>query len=146
MYVRCFRDSIGKIYLQQLLTLQGTPINGKATPAIPKWENVPTIGAGHAESFDLPIGSSCGVMIFECIETIFVGASEGHQDTKVTYAVSALEIYKVTPKDGGIQIFTKDKLALAVKMSYLEFTELMIGMLNNFKVVRFGTDGKIIKE
>lgn len=143
MYVRCFRDSIGKIFLQQLLTLQEAPINGKPARTVPKWENVPTIGAGHAEAFDLPIGSSCGIMIFECVESIFVGVNEGHQDSKVTYAVSALEIYKVTPKENGVQIFTKDKLALTVKMSYLEFTELLIILLNNFKIIRFDTNGKI---
>jgi len=143
MYVRCFRDSIGKIFLQQLLTLQEAPINGKQAKPVARWENVPTIGAGHGESFDLPLASSCGIMIFECIESIFVGVNEGHQDTKVTYVVSALEVYKVTPKETGIQIFTKDKLALTVKMSYLEFTEMMIGMLNNFKIIRFGTDGKL---
>lgn len=146
MYVRCFRDHVGRVFLQQYLKLETTPVNGKMSPVTARWENVPTIGSGESEAFDLPIGSSCGIMIFECIETLFMGVNEGHQDRKVTYVVSALEIYKVTPFDSGIQVFTKDKLALPVKMSYLEFTEMMIGLLNNFKIVRFGTDGKLIKE
>jgi hypothetical protein len=145
MYIRCFRDSIGRIFLQQYIKLESVLKSGKKLPATERWENVPTIGEGQSEAFDLPLGSSCGVMIFECMETIFAGVSEGHKEVKVTYVVSALEVYKITPKEDGIQIFTKDKLALTVKMSYVEFTDMMIGLLNNFKIVRFATDGKLVQ-
>jgi len=146
MYVRCYRDSIGRIFLQQYLRLESGPKNGKMSEVTSKWENVTTIGAGQSEALDLPIGNSCGIMIFECLENIFAGVNEGHKEVKVTYVVSALEIYKVTPKEDGIQVFTKDKLALTVRMSYIEFTEMMINLLNNFKIIRFDINGRKEKE
>ena len=145
MYVRLYREASGKIFVQQLLTLQQPPKDGKAQSTIQKWENVPTMGDGQTEAFDLPISMSCGLMLFESRETIFSSVSEGHKDVTVTYAVSALDIYKISPKENGVQVFTKDKLSLYVNMAYHEFTELMVSLLNNFKLVKFGLDGRIIK-
>ena len=144
MYVRLYRDGSGKVFLQQLLTLQQMPVNGKQMESVQKWENVPTMGEGQSEAFDLPISTSCGVMLFECKETIF-SVSEGHKDVNVTYAVSALDIYKVTPKENGVQVFTNGKLALYVNMTYHSFTELLISLLNNFKLVKFDLNGHLVK-
>ena len=146
MYVRLYRDQHGKIFIQQLLTLQEPPKNGVQQAPVSKWENIPTIGAGESEAFNLPLSSTCGVFLFECRETIFTSVSEGHKDVDVTYAVSALDIYKITPKESSVMVFTKDKLNFTINLPYHQFMELMISMLNNFKIVRFNSSGRLIKE
>lgn len=146
MYVRLFRDKHGKIFVQQLLTLQEPAKNGVPQPEVVKWENVPTMGDGQTEAYNLPISSSCGVLLFEHKETIFYSVSEGHREVQSTYAVSALDIYKVTPRDNSVMIFTKDKLNFSVNMPYHEFMELLISLLNNYKLLRFNIEGKLIKE
>jgi hypothetical protein len=145
MYVRLYREASGKVYLQQLLTLKQMPHNGKVMEQVQKWENVSTMGDGQNEAYNLPISSSCGIMLFESRETIFSSVSEGHKEVTVTYSVSALDVYKISPKENGVQVFTKDKLSLYVNMPYHEFTEMMISLLNNYKLIKFGLDGKIIK-
>lgn len=146
MYVRLFRDQSGKVFVQQFLTFQAPAKNGVQQAPESKWENIPTVGVGGNEAFDLPVTSSCGVFLFECRETIFTSVSEGHKDVDVTYAVSALDIYKISPKESAVMVFTKDKLNFTINLPYHQFMELMISMLNNFKIVRFNSSGRLIKE
>lgn len=146
MYIRMIARKDGALFLEQYLTFKEPGKNGRPAQDVSRWEVVPTVGRTDAQAMALPIGMTCGIFLIEATENIFSSVSEGHKDVSALYSVSALDVYKITQIDGGVQVFTKDRVSFNVKLPYLEFIGLLTSLLNKFQIVKIDEQGRITKE
>lgn len=143
MYVRINADKSGRLYLEQLLTLSDVK-NGVTRPAEPRWERVPTVGIKGMETYNLPIGQSCGILILKKLESYF-DLGHGHVEKEVIFAVSALDIFKIQEEGHHTKFFTRDKESFIVKMPQVQFIEMVLELLTGFKVLKFDIKGNLIQ-
>lgn len=137
MYVRFNVDKIGRINLQQLLTLD----NNDGKGAQPRWENIPLTGLGSTEAFTPPVGLSCGIFIIDEEAVDWNNQRKGIQ----SHLVSALSISKVSDTPTGMtRIDTHDKKFFNINIEYIEFLKLMTSLLSQFKIVSIDIHGNII--
>lgn len=135
MYVRLNLDKSGRIYLQQLLTLDS--LDGKNPQ--PTWENVPMTGSGTTQSLDSPIGMNCGVFMIK--ERI----NRASQTFISTHLVSALSISNIVGlEDGKTRINVQGQREhFIVNVDQINVIKLLTTMLSKFMIINIDVDGNI---
>jgi hypothetical protein len=134
MYIRFNLEKNGRIYLQQLLSLDKN--NGKPEPV---WENVPLTGSGSFQSIDFPTGMSCGLFVIEEI----INKAENH--LKKYHLISALSIRNISEIDNSkTRLDTlNNKEFFVVNVNHIDFIKIVVNALTKFQIITIDSDGNV---